>query len=124
MSGRDWIVHCQKAKSGVKVSQCQISVDYSTRQFVPRSPIEVFRRGVGDTHTVSDLKFTIAEVVTRPDQVRPTGWVNIADPRLVVPPDEQNLTKSETAGRLPRHAVKPVDTSDTVNHPPKTKKNQ
>lgn len=124
LKGRDWMVRCEKTEAGIEVSQCQISVDYKTQKFVPRSPIEVFQRGVGDTHTISDLKFAIAEIVTRPDQVRPTGWVNIADPQLIVPPEEQSPTNSETADPLPRNAVKPVDTSDTVNHPPKTKMNQ
>lgn len=80
LDGRDWLILCCKTPEGIEIKQGELFwVEPDRTASTVKLPLASYIRKVGDTHKVSQLSFTIKEIVK---QNGTYCWVNIGDPVL------------------------------------------
>lgn len=89
LRGETWLLWCRLGaeKNTVTIRQCVVEDtlgdDGTFWTWKRKSPVESVTREIGARHTVSNLSFTIADMVV-PEQQPRTAWIHIANPEMAM----------------------------------------
>ena len=75
--GKQWWMSCRLVEDSLHIEQCQ--VDSRGETVKQMSPVEEFRRQIGDRHSVAEFSFRIIEIIVVTDQQPPLAWLNIGE---------------------------------------------